>query len=409
MLKFFRILSFTIVWGSLSTLGYIAVDLEKSTLIQVVQVVNIFIIYILLVSSISEVDEDIGANSIIVGIIFIPIALLGVEIKSKIIPDQFNSYLLIANVLVIWIFLSLKTVIRIDESDSATLEKDKSNLKERYPIPVILLTCLWLTIVLLKAVGDSIFFSFSIETLNRLQAIHYLISIRTFIICIGVILCMIDVISNFGGEPKPNITNFSKINTSEKNMHEIVIPIVHIFNIIWGVLNALWVSIATILIYFFWIIPRLIVKFLMRFIHLNLFILPYLLSVLIFFALIYLTKQHSLTIVEYVLTETREESLSFILDLIKYTGTAVVLIIVFVSTGFNYRKKEFDFNSLLPFPLTYLLFILITVGWMVWFMRIQNISHYEIGYITIWGTVFILSGTVLYIIYQVFSSKKPSA
>lgn len=403
-----KILTFILLFGLFVSVGFFVLlnpmTLNAKYLTYIIQGVCIFIVTALLALSEINTNEMTASNvSSQVGkwlVIFLPISLMGLQYNYNTLFQYCNIILFVIN-FIVWVIFSSSYSIEI---------KSKRNLD--YSDSAVIFTSIWLLIGIIKIVGDNHFFQFATEPLNQFHSIHYLLNLKSiFIVAFGV-YCIIYVISNIGGEDNPSIPKIpsSSANTSELTSYDWVNAVFsglqYSLNILISVLNPPIQIVGTVLVYFLYLIPKLILQLILRLGKLSILILPSIGIILILLLLVYLVRENADEIVSYVQTTKMSAGKSLIFPLAIYGILSVLgIIAIQLVNHFSFNTKS-DFTlNLLPFSLTYFLLLLTISGWAVYGLGKIKISDLQFGYYTITMSALLLIGIFVLVLLQINSSK----
>jgi len=403
-----KILTFILLFGLFVSVGiFVLVNpmtLDAKYLTLLIQGVCVFIVTALLALSEINTNEMTAANvTSQVGkwlVIFLPISLMGLQYNYNTLFPYCNIILFAIN-FIVWVIFSSSYSIDI---------KSKRNLD--YSDSAVIFTSIWLLIGIIKFVGDNRFFQFATEPLSQFHSIHYLLNFKSiFIVAFGV-YCIIYVISNIGGEDNPSIPKIpsSSANTADLTNYDWVNAffsgLQYSLNILISVLNPPIQIVGTVLVYFLYLIPKLILQLILRLGKLSILILPSIGILVILLFLIYLVRENAVEITSYVQTTKMAAGKSFIIPLAFYGLFSVLgIIAIQLVNHFSFNNKS-DFTlNLLPFSLTYFLLLLTIAGWAVYGIGMIKIENLQFGYYTITMSALLLIGIIVLVFLQINSSK----
>ncbi len=403
-----RILTFVLLFGLFVSVGFFVLvnpmTLDAKYLILLIQGVCVFIVTALLALSEINTNELTAVNvSSQVGkwlVIFLPISLLGLQYNYNTL-FQYSNLILFSINFIVWVIFSSSYSIDV---------KSKRNLD--YSDSAVIFTSIWLLIGIIKFVGDNSFFQFATEPLNQFHSIHYLLNLKSIFIGAFGVYCIIYVISNIGGEDNPSIPKIPSSSTSTANLtsydwvNAVFSGLQYSLNILISVLNPPIQIVGTVLVYFLYLIPKLILQLILRLGKLSILILPSIGILVILLFLVYLVREIADEIVSYVQTTSITAGKSLIIPLV-FCGILSVLGIIAIRLvnhfSFN-NKSDFTLN-LLPFSLTYFLFLLTIAGWAVYGIGKIKIADLQFGYYTITMSALLLIGIIVLVLLQINSGK----
>jgi hypothetical protein len=381
--------------------------LDAKYLTLLIQGVCVFIVTALLALSEINTNELTAANvASQVGkwlVIFLPISLLGLQYNYNTLFQYFNIILFAIN-FIVWVIFSSSYSIDI---------KSKRNLD--YSDSAVVFTSIWLLIGIIKFVGDNRFFQFATEPLNQFHSIHYLLNLKSVFIGAFGVYCIIYVISNIGGEDNPSIPKIpsSSVDTSDLTnynwVNAVFFGLEYSLNILISVINPPIQIIGTVLVYFLCLIPKLILRLILRLGKLSILILPSIGILLILLFLVYLVRENAVEIVSYVQTTSIVAGKSLIIPLTIYGVLSVLgIITIQLVNHFSFdTKSDFTLN-LLPFSLTYFLLLLTIAGWAVYGIGKIKIAGLQFGYYTITMSALLIIGIIVLVLLQINSSESKS-
>jgi hypothetical protein len=392
--------------GILVSTGYIVLfnpfALNKEILNTMLLIICVFLYFTFL--GLAEINFDELTVKSIIGTVlkwaflFIPLALLGFECDLSNIYKHANIIILIVNLL-IWIIFTSNYSIEL---------KDKRNLN--HSNSSIVFTSIWLLIGLFKYVGDNSFFHFAVEPINNLKAIYYLLNLKTLFFGGLIIYGLIYVVSNIGDEKPLKIPQIPTSKAETENItsydwiNSIFTGLQFFLNILISVLNPPIQIIGTVLIYFLYIIPKLVIQLIFKLGKLSLLILPSIAILVLVLSLVYLIRENSESIIIYLQTTLRADGLTYLPKLIIFGGLSLILIIsIQLINYFSFNPQEkFSLNSL-PFSITYFLLLLTVTGWIIYAIGTVSSVDLQIGIFTLVMSIMLSIGILVLMLWQIKS------
>jgi len=334
--------------------------------------------------------------------LFIPLSILGFEYDLNPIYKHTNIIILVLNFLIWIIFISIYS---IELKDDRGLSHSNSS---------IVFTSIWLFIGLFKYIGDNYFFHFAVDPIKNINAIHYLFNLKTLFFGGLVIYGLIYVISNIDEEKPIKIPQIpsSKAETEKLTRYDWINSIFSglqfFLNILISVLNPPIQIIWTILFYFLYIIPKLVLQLIWKLGKLSILVLPSITILVVLLALVYFIRENSDLIISYLQTLYREDGITFLPKLILFGTISLVLIIIIrLINYFSYKQQEkFSLNSL-PFSITYFLLLLTVTGWIVYALGTISSADLQIGVFTLVMSVMLVIGIFVLMLWQIKSKSIP--
>jgi hypothetical protein len=398
-----KIVTFITLFGLLMYVGLFVLTnpmtLDLKILTQLVQGVCLFVITSLL--GLSEIESsELKAGNVVTQIgkwtlLFLPLSLLGLQYNYSIIFQYANMFLFLLN-FIVWVIFS-----------SSYTSEINSRRQTGYSFGAIMFTSIWLLISVANFVGDNRYFHFATESLNKFESIHYLLKFKIlFIISFGI-YSIIYVVSNISGEDNPAIPKIPFLSagtnsiTSYEWINAIFSGLQYSLNIMISVLNPLIQIIGTVLVYFIYIIPKLILQLILHLGKLSILILPSILILIILLFLIYLVRENASEIVNYIQTNSRQNGIQMLIPIAVYCILSLLCIILIqLVNHFSFKIKS-DFSlKLLPFSVTYFLLLLTLDGWAVYGIGKIKVENLQIGFYTIIMSALLLIGIIILIMLQ---------
>lgn len=405
-----KISAFLLMLGILVGAGLVTFfnpyEFNKETLNFIILIICVILFLTLLgLSEISYGELTIGSMFLVLfkwAILFIPLSILGFEYDLSPIYLHTNIILLLLNLLIWTVFISNYS---IDLKDNRGLSHSNSS---------IVFTSIWLLIGLIKYIGDNNFFQFAADPIKNLRTIHYLFNLKTLFFGGFIIYGIIYVISNVGDETPmkiPQIPSF-KAETEKLTSYDwingIFTALQFFLNIVISVLNPPIQIIGTILVYFLYIIPKLVLQLIWKLGKLSILILPSIAILVLLLSLVYLIRENSEFIIHYLQTSFRGDGIIIILKLLLFGLLSLIVIIsIQVINFFSYEHQEKFSLNLLPFSITYFLILLTVAGWIIYAFGTIDSTVIQIGIFTLIMSIMLALGIFVLMLWQIKSKTIP--
>lgn len=396
--------------GILIGAGYVTsfnpFEFNKETLNIVILIIFVILFFTLL--GFTEINYDeltvVSTSGVLFkwSLLFIPLSILGFEYNFSTIYKHANITILTLN-LIIWIIFT--SSYSIDLKNDRNLNHSNSS---------IVFTAIWLLIGLFKYIGDNSFFHFAAAPISNLKTIHYLFNLRTLFFGGFAIYSLIFVISNIGDETPiktPQIPT-SKAETEELTaynwINSIFTGLQFFLNIVISILNPPIQIVGTVLAYFLYIIPKLILQLIWKLGKLSILILPSIAILILLLSLVYLIRENSEIFISYLQTLLRADGIIILPKLILFGVLSLIVIIsIQLINYFSHIPQEKFSLNLLPFSITYFLLLLTVTGWIIYGLGTIKSADLQIGLFTLVMSIMLVVGILVLMLWQIKSKTIP--